>query len=107
MQQNVVRVEISVDDRLRQQVEVAQALRHVQRDPQLGQDVHGAALLVKKTEKLKRLQHLRHSRSSILSSGTFTYHLLKILVEIVKNKKYFDQFSELNAKCTSLFQSLR
>ena len=46
-----MRVEISVDDRLRQQVEVVQALRHVQRDPQLGQDVHGAALLVKKTEK--------------------------------------------------------
>ena len=62
MQQNVVRVEISVDDRLRQQVEVVQALRHVQRDPQLGQDVHGAALLVKKTEKLERQSHLSLSK---------------------------------------------
>jgi hypothetical protein len=46
-----VRVEITVNDRLRQQVEVVQALGHVQGNPELRQDVHGASLFMQKTEK--------------------------------------------------------
>ena len=39
-------IKISVDDWLRKQVKVVHALGHVQSDPQLRQDVHGASLLV-------------------------------------------------------------
>jgi hypothetical protein len=53
MQQDVVRVQVSVDDGLRQEVEVVDALGDVEGDPQLGQDVHGAALLMQKAAVLK------------------------------------------------------